>query len=462
VRIYVTGASGYIGRALCRRLADDGHEVRALVRSPERARPLAEMGVATFAGDVTDLTSLREGMSGADLVVHAAADLDLDGPPGRMEAVNVTGSANVASLAHKLGVPRLLSISSVAWFGGSPDDGTPADESAAPRLPLPTPYSDTKHRGELAIRAYAARGLEVVTVYPSLVYGPPGKKEGANALLRQLWLGRFRRSSAPTASPPGSTSTTASTASRAPSSASRRAPVTCSPATCARCARWRKRLRPSAARRCRGGSSRWPMRGGCSGSRRPSTGCAEGAPRFRSRSSRRSSAIGPSTTGARAESSTGARAASTRGCAPPSTRSSAPRPSSPRRLLSFRGRAPSMFTVFKDYTFAAGHAIRGHTGGCQHLHGHNYRVRVHVAAERLDALGMVIDFADLKRIVEEVLGPFDHRVINDLSPFDERNTTAELLAQYVHDEVAPRLPAGRRVQRVEVWETETSCAVYEP
>jgi 6-pyruvoyltetrahydropterin/6-carboxytetrahydropterin synthase len=121
-----------------------------------------------------------------------------------------------------------------------------------------------------------------------------------------------------------------------------------------------------------------------------------------------------------------------------------------------------MFTVFKDYLFSAGHAIRGHTGGCQNMHGHNYRVRVHVAAERLDALGMVIDFADLKVIVEQVVGRFDHAVLNEVPPFDRRNTTAELLAEHVFEEVSSRLPAERRVRRVEVWETESSCAVYEP
>lgn len=122
-----------------------------------------------------------------------------------------------------------------------------------------------------------------------------------------------------------------------------------------------------------------------------------------------------------------------------------------------------MFTIFKDYLFSAGHAIRGHQRGCQNLHGHNYRVRVHVAAETLDQLGMVIDFADLKAIVESVVGKFDHAVINDHPPFDaERNTTAEELARYVHEQASARLPAGRTVRRVEVWETETSCAIYEP
>ncbi|HSG40754.1 MAG TPA: 6-carboxytetrahydropterin synthase QueD [Thermoanaerobaculia bacterium] len=122
-----------------------------------------------------------------------------------------------------------------------------------------------------------------------------------------------------------------------------------------------------------------------------------------------------------------------------------------------------MFTIFKDFSFSAAHAIRGHTRGCQNLHGHNYRVRVHLRAERLDELGMVLDFADLKAMMREIVGPLDHRVINDIPPFDERNTTAELLSQYVYEEVERRLAEQDRVRvaRVEVWETETSCAIYE-
>jgi 6-pyruvoyltetrahydropterin/6-carboxytetrahydropterin synthase len=125
-----------------------------------------------------------------------------------------------------------------------------------------------------------------------------------------------------------------------------------------------------------------------------------------------------------------------------------------------------MHTIFKDFTFAAAHAIRGHTRGCENLHGHNYRVRVHLRAERLDELGMVLDFADLKALMQEILGPFDHRVINDIPPFDRRNTTAELLSQYVFEEVERRLaepePERVRVVRVEVWENDSACAFYEP
>ncbi len=191
MRIFLTGATGYIGRALCLRLRTEGHELRALVRPTSRVGALAGIGVATFVGDLADRASMREAMSGADWVIHAGAELDLEAAAGRMERANVQGSENVASLAWKLGVPRFLSVSSIARWGGSPDDGAPATEETPQRLPLPTVYSRTKAAGEEAIQAFAARGLQVVTVYPSLVYGAPGKRRGANALLRQLDLGRF-------------------------------------------------------------------------------------------------------------------------------------------------------------------------------------------------------------------------------------------------------------------------------
>jgi nucleoside-diphosphate-sugar epimerase len=191
MRVFITGGTGYIGRLLCRRLVEAGHEVRALVRPASDAAPLAALGVETFRGDVTDRASMREGMSGADWVVHAAAELDLRAPEERMRRVNVGGSENAASLAYKLGVGRFLSVSSIAYFGGSPEDGRAADETAPPLTPFPSVYSATKHAGQQAVREWARQGLKVNTVYPSLVYGPPGKREGANSILKQVLRGRL-------------------------------------------------------------------------------------------------------------------------------------------------------------------------------------------------------------------------------------------------------------------------------
>lgn len=121
------------------------------------------------------------------------------------------------------------------------------------------------------------------------------------------------------------------------------------------------------------------------------------------------------------------------------------------------------YSISKDFTFAAAHRIPDHPGKCRHLHGHNYKVRVQLTATELDELGMVIDFAHLKRMMKEVTGRFDHRVLNEIPPFDQQNPTAELVSEYVFHGIQERLEDDRvRVRRVEVWENETSCAIFEP
>jgi 6-pyruvoyltetrahydropterin/6-carboxytetrahydropterin synthase len=125
--------------------------------------------------------------------------------------------------------------------------------------------------------------------------------------------------------------------------------------------------------------------------------------------------------------------------------------------------AVPVFEIAKDFVFSAAHQIRFHGGKCERLHGHNWRVRVHVHASELNRIGMVIDFADLQRMVAEVGSRLDHQNVNEIPPFDEVNTTAELIARHFHAEVGKRLAAeGGRVSvaRVEVWENEGSLAVY--
>jgi 6-pyruvoyltetrahydropterin/6-carboxytetrahydropterin synthase len=123
-----------------------------------------------------------------------------------------------------------------------------------------------------------------------------------------------------------------------------------------------------------------------------------------------------------------------------------------------------VFEISKDFTFSAAHQIRLHGGKCERLHGHNWRIRVYVQAAELNRIGMVIDFADLQRLVAEAGARFDHRNINEIPPFDELNTTAELIARFFHQEVAARLAASEAgrvtVSRVDVWENEGSLASY--
>ena len=122
-----------------------------------------------------------------------------------------------------------------------------------------------------------------------------------------------------------------------------------------------------------------------------------------------------------------------------------------------------VYQISKDFLFSAAHQIRFHGGKCERLHGHNWRVRVHVKSSELNRIGMVVDFADLQQWVAEVGSRLDHQNVNEIPPFDEVNTTAELIARYFYEEVAKKaLSLGGRVSlsKVEVWENEGSLAVY--
>ncbi len=121
------------------------------------------------------------------------------------------------------------------------------------------------------------------------------------------------------------------------------------------------------------------------------------------------------------------------------------------------------YSISKDFEFAAAHCIPDHPGKCSRLHGHNYRVRVYLQASQLDELGMVVDFAKLKDWMKAVMGHYDHQVLNELPPFDRVNPTAELVSEVVFKGIRERIDDPRiAISRVEVWETDRSCAVYEP
>jgi 6-pyruvoyltetrahydropterin/6-carboxytetrahydropterin synthase len=123
-----------------------------------------------------------------------------------------------------------------------------------------------------------------------------------------------------------------------------------------------------------------------------------------------------------------------------------------------------VYEVAKEFVFSAAHQIRMHGGKCERLHGHNWRIRVHARSGRLNGIGMVVDFADLQRVVADLCARFDHRNVNEVPPFTEVNTTAENLARFFYEEANRRLAeseAGRvSISRVEVWENDGSLATY--
>jgi len=123
-----------------------------------------------------------------------------------------------------------------------------------------------------------------------------------------------------------------------------------------------------------------------------------------------------------------------------------------------------MFEVSVEQSFASGHALRNYHGKCENVHGHNYKVRITVQGEQLDSTGLLVDFAEVKRLMGDVIDYLDHRFINDLAPFDVVNPSAENIAKYFYDRVSGGLSGagGVQVSEVKIWETETSSALYRP
>lgn len=113
--------------------------------------------------------------------------------------------------------------------------------------------------------------------------------------------------------------------------------------------------------------------------------------------------------------------------------------------------------------FAAAHQLREIQGKCESLHGHNWKIEVCVAANKLDNAGVAIDFRVLKQHVNDILDDLDHKFLNQLPAFEEKNPSSENIATYVAEQLASRL-AGQnlRVSRVTAWESENACASYCP
>jgi len=130
VKVFVTGATGFVAGTVTLQLLARGDEVRALVRDASRAQTLARAGVDLFTGDLSDGAALHRGMAGVDAVVHGAAMYEVGIPPSRrpaMFAANVTGTERVLEAALDAGVRRVAYISTVAVFGNT--QGQVVDES---------------------------------------------------------------------------------------------------------------------------------------------------------------------------------------------------------------------------------------------------------------------------------------------------------------------------------------------
>lgn len=120
------------------------------------------------------------------------------------------------------------------------------------------------------------------------------------------------------------------------------------------------------------------------------------------------------------------------------------------------------FEISTTREFAAAHALRLYDGSLEPLHGHNWRVRVTVASVELDSIGVVMDFHELERLLDAIIGPFHNANLNEVAPFAAfaLNPSAENVALHIGRSIAPKLPSKVRLGRVDVSETSTNRATY--
>lgn len=184
LRVFLTGATGFVGGHLLDALLERGFSVRCLVRDPSRFRHPPSGEVEVVRGDLRDRECLTRPLEGCEWVFHCAADYRLYAPrPSELYESNVEGTRNVLAAATEAGVSRIVYTSSVGALGLS-GDGTPADETTPVTLAdMVGHYKRSKFLAERVADEYAAGGAPVVIVNPSTPVGEGDVKPTATGRL---------------------------------------------------------------------------------------------------------------------------------------------------------------------------------------------------------------------------------------------------------------------------------------
>lgn len=171
MKIMLTGATGFIGNKLVEILCDGNNIIHTLCRSSSDTSRLTHPNIKIFEGDILNKASIEEAMKGCELVYHLAAYArNWAKNPNVFFEYNTNGLKNILDSALKYNVRRVLFTSSSVIFGNS--NGSPAGEKNIRSLPPLTTYEASKLKAENVIDEYLKQGLEIVTVYPTRLFGP--------------------------------------------------------------------------------------------------------------------------------------------------------------------------------------------------------------------------------------------------------------------------------------------------
>lgn len=194
MKIFVTGATGYIGAHLIKRLSALGHTVHTLIRSSELSKNISYPNILFFKGDLLDVESIEVAMKGCDLVYHLAGYAKVWAKEAKTYFdVNVIGTKNVLDIAGNLSIKKIVVTSTSGVFGASLY-GKTITENHSRDMDFFNEYESSKALAELKIKDYVIDGLDVVIVSPTRVYGPYlfGKPESVTLLIEKYVAGNWR------------------------------------------------------------------------------------------------------------------------------------------------------------------------------------------------------------------------------------------------------------------------------
>lgn len=186
MNIFITGATGYVGNNLARRLADEGHVIHALCRNAGN-KVLQHEHIKIFEGDITDVASMQSAMDGCEQVYHLAAYARVWAKdPTTFYRLNVLGAKNVFDVAKEKGIGKIVFTSTAGTLGPSGKKPVKEDDE---RIGEPfTEYEATKTQAENLAKEYCNKyGMHIVMVNPPRIYGP-GIITESNAVTRLVKL----------------------------------------------------------------------------------------------------------------------------------------------------------------------------------------------------------------------------------------------------------------------------------
>lgn len=188
MKVLVTGGTGFTGKALVKRLLDEGHQVVALdYKEGVKTQELRDWGAEVVIGSVADKAIVEQCTEGVDVVQHlAAAFRELDVPNTYYDEINIGGTRNCLEAAEKYGVKKFIYCSTCGVHGNV--DHPPADENAP--INAADYYQQTKYQAEPLVKEFADKGMKTTIIRPAAIYGP-GDPERFFMIFRRVAKGVF-------------------------------------------------------------------------------------------------------------------------------------------------------------------------------------------------------------------------------------------------------------------------------